>query len=106
MAAADKKKLDEVAVGANNYVHPSSHSGSMITQDTTHRFTTDTEKAGWNKILFSAAVTVSASGWSTSVPYTQTVSVSGLTAAMDVMLGLNITGSPSAVSVVGRRRWV
>lgn len=104
MAAADKKKLDEVAVGANNYVHPSSHSGSMITQDTTHRFTTDTEKAGWNKILFSAAVTVSASGWSTSVPYTQTVSVSGLTAAMDVMLGLNITGSPSAVSVVGWKK--
>lgn len=104
MAAADKKKLDGVAAGANNYVHPSSHPGSMITQDATHRFTTDTEKAGWNKILFSAAVAVPASGWSTSVPYTQTVSVSGLTAAMDVMLGLNITGSPSAASVAGWKK--
>lgn len=104
MAAADKKKLDGVAAGANNYVHPSSHPGSMITQDATHRFTTDTEKAGWNKILFSAAVTVPASGWSTSVPYTQTVSVSGLTAAMDVMLGLNITGSPPAASVAGWKK--
>ena len=104
MAATDKKKLDGVAAGANNYVHPSAHPAGMITQDSTHRFTTDTEKAGWNKILFSAAVTVPASGWSTSVPYTQTVSVSGLTAAMDVMLGLNITGSPSAASVAGRKK--
>lgn len=104
MAATDKKKLDGVAAGANNYVHPSAHPAGMITQDSTHRFTTDTEKAGWNKILFSAAVTVPASGWSTSVPYTQTVSVSGLTAAMDVMLGLNITGSPSAASVAGWKK--
>lgn len=102
--AAEKTKLAGIAAGANNYVHPSSHPGSMITQDATHRFTTDTEKAGWNKILFSAAVTVPASGWSTSVPYTQTVSVSGLTAAMDVMLGLNITGSPSAASVAGWKK--
>lgn len=104
MAAADKKKLDGVAAEANNYVHPSAHPASMITQDATHRFTTDTEKAGWNKILFSAAVTVPASDWSTSVPYTQTVSVSELTAAMDVMLGLNITGSPSAASVAGWKK--
>lgn len=39
-----KKKLDGIAAGANNYIHPSTHSASMITQDTTHRFVTDTEK--------------------------------------------------------------
>lgn len=50
MAADDKKKLDGVAAGANNYVHPSSHSASMITQDSTHRFTTDAEKSKWNEI--------------------------------------------------------
>jgi len=48
MAAADKKKLDGVASGANNYTHPSSHAATMITQDATHRFATDTEKAAWN----------------------------------------------------------
>ena len=48
MAAADKKKLDGVASGANNYTHPSSHEATMITQDATHRFATDTEKAAWN----------------------------------------------------------
>lgn len=99
MSAADKKKLDGVAAGANNYVHPSAHPASMITQDATHRFTSDTEKNGWNKFLFSAAITVPASGWSAEVPYTQTVSVSGLTSAMDVMLTLNITGSPAADQV-------
>ena len=99
MPAADKKKLDGVAVGANNYVHPSAHPASMITQDATHRFTSDTEKNGWNKFLFSAAITVPASGWSAGAPYTQTVSVSGLTSAMDVMLTLNITGSPAADQV-------
>lgn len=99
MSAADKKKLDGVAAGANNYVHPSAHPASMITQDATHRLTSDTEKNGWNKFLFSAAITVPASGWSAEVPYTQTVSVSGLTSAMDVMLTLNITGSPTTDQV-------
>lgn len=33
-----KKKLDGIAMGANNYVHPSSHPASMIAQDATHRF--------------------------------------------------------------------
>lgn len=99
MAAADKKKLDGVAAGANNYVHPSAHPASMITQDATHRFTSDTEKNGWNKFLFSAAITVPASSWSAGAPYTQTVPVSGLTSAMDVMLTLNITGSPAADQV-------
>lgn len=39
-----KKKLDGIATGANNYVHPSSHPASMIAQDATHRFVSDTEK--------------------------------------------------------------
>lgn len=30
------------------YTHPSSHAATMITQDETHRFVTDAEKATWN----------------------------------------------------------
>ena len=30
------------------YVHPSSHAATMITEDSTHRFVTDTEKSTWN----------------------------------------------------------
>ncbi len=32
----------------NVYTHPSNHPASMITQDTTHRFVTDSEKVSWN----------------------------------------------------------
>lgn len=48
MSAADKAKLDGVAAGANNYVHPTAHPATMITEDSTHRFATDAEKAKWN----------------------------------------------------------
>ena len=48
MSAADKKKLDGIAAGANNYTHPASHPASMIAQDGMHRFVTDAEKAEWN----------------------------------------------------------
>lgn len=48
MSAVDKAKLDGVAAGANNYTHPASHPATMITEDASHRFATDTEKAKWN----------------------------------------------------------
>ena len=48
MSADDKKKLDGVTAGANAYTHPDSHSATMITQDATHRFVSDTEKSTWN----------------------------------------------------------
>ncbi len=47
---AEKSKLEGIAAGANNYVHPASHSASIITQDETHRFVTDLEKALWNSL--------------------------------------------------------
>lgn len=48
MAAADKQKLDGIAASANNYSHPASHAATMITQDATHRFVSDTEKSAWD----------------------------------------------------------
>ncbi|OBZ08592.1 hypothetical protein [Bacillus sp. FJAT-26390] len=45
---AEKTKLSGVAAGANNYVHPANHPASIITQDASNRFVTDTEKAAWN----------------------------------------------------------
>lgn len=65
-SAADKTKLDGVSTGANKvvntanngeisidgvaaqvYTHPTTHPATMITEDTTHRFTTDAEKAAY-----------------------------------------------------------
>ena len=39
-----KAKLE----GITGYTHPDSHPATMITQDATHRFVSDTEKAAWN----------------------------------------------------------
>jgi|GEM_PF-2551194 len=62
MSSTDKSKLDGVAAGANNYVHPSSHPASIITQDANNRFVTDTEKAAWNAKAGTSVATTSANG--------------------------------------------
>lgn len=62
MSATDKSKLDGVAAGANNYVHPSSHPASMITEDATHRFATDAEKTAWNAKASTTAATTTVAG--------------------------------------------
>lgn len=38
----------EKLAGLSNYIHPSTHPASMITQDNNHRFVTDGEKSTWN----------------------------------------------------------
>lgn len=48
MSATDKAKLDGIEAGATNYQHPDSHPATMITEDGTHRFITDTERTNWN----------------------------------------------------------
>lgn len=62
MSAADKSKLDGVAAGANNYTHPATHPPSIISQDSSNRFVTDTEKAAWNAKASTAIATGSANG--------------------------------------------
>ncbi len=47
----EKNKLAGIENNANNYVHPSNHPATIITEDITHRFVTDTEKSIWNNKL-------------------------------------------------------
>ena len=47
----EKTKLEGIAPNANNYTHPATHAATMIDEDTTHRFVTDTEKTTWNAKL-------------------------------------------------------
>jgi hypothetical protein len=47
-STAEKTKLTGIETGANNYTHPANHSPSIITQDVSNRFATDTEKTTWN----------------------------------------------------------
>lgn len=62
MSKEDKAKLDGIGENANQYVHPSTHPATMITQDSTHRFVSDTEKSTWNAKASTAIVTSSANG--------------------------------------------
>ncbi len=48
MSATDKQKLNGVQENANRYVHPSTHSPSIIDQDSNNRFVSDAEKNEWN----------------------------------------------------------
>ena len=85
MSKEDKKKLDGIQAGANNYTHPSSHPASMITEDTSHRFVTDAEKTKWNK-----AATDSASASQTANTAKSTAD-SALSKATTVETALNNT---------------
>lgn len=51
MSKTDKAKLDGIASNANNYIHPSTHPATIITEDTTHRFITDVERTAWNALI-------------------------------------------------------
>ena len=53
------------------YVHPSTHPASMITQDATHRFVTDTEKNTWNNKADKTLASGSAAGLMSSAHYTK-----------------------------------
>lgn len=56
--ADEKTKLAGIEANANNYTHPDSHPAAMITEDSTHRFVTDTEKNTWSeKEVFIATLT-------------------------------------------------
>ena len=59
---AEKQKLAGIAAGANNYQHPSSHPATMIAEDATHRFVSDTEKSTWNDKASTAVASQSAAG--------------------------------------------
>lgn len=48
MSKNDKAKLDGIDANANNYAHPITHSASMIVEDSSHRFMTDTERNNLN----------------------------------------------------------
>lgn len=55
----------------NSYVHPDTHPASMIEQDATHRFVTDTEKNTWNgkantSGTYTGLVVGSAGKWTTA----------------------------------------
>lgn len=74
--SSEKSKLAGIEANANNYVHPVSHPASIITQDSSNRFVTDTEKSTWD-------AKQNALGF-TPVPDTRTVNGHALTSDVTV----------------------
>lgn len=60
--AAEKTKLAGIATGATNYTHPATHPPSIITQDASNRFVSDTEKTAWNAKASTAIATQTTPG--------------------------------------------
>ena len=103
--ADEKTKLAGIERNANKYVHPSSHSANMITQDSTHRFVTDAEKNVWSsKSDFSgeykdltnkptvSATTLLASSWD-STSKTYSFETDYPTATYDLEIALDSTAT-------------
>lgn len=73
----EKEKLAGIAERANNYAHPATHPASMIEQDSTHRFVSDTKQKEWDAI------------------YAQAV------AYADLLIANLINGAPQALDTLG-----
>lgn len=71
MSSADKIKIDGIEASANNYIHPASHSPSIITQDSNNRFVTDAEKTTWNAKASTGVATTSTNGLMSSTDKTK-----------------------------------
>ena len=69
--------------------------GANVTQDASNRFVTDAEKSTWNgKASPAMAVVVTLSTtWTGSGPYTQTVTVSGVTSTDNITVSLASTAN-------------
>lgn len=44
----EKLKLSGIETSANKYIHPNKHPATMIVEDASHKFVTETEKTNWN----------------------------------------------------------
>lgn len=95
MSATDKSKLNGVEAGANNYTHPSTHPASMITESTTKRFVSDTEKAVWNAKWDYNEATIKAVKVNSA---TNADTVNGKTVAENVPLNAKFTDTVTTVN--------
>ena len=80
-------KLNGITPGANAYVHPSSHPATMIVEDATHRFATDTEKSSWNSRTRKYSATIG-NGSLTTIPVTHSLNT------MDIDITVREAASP------------
>ncbi|WP_020620252.1 hypothetical protein [Paenibacillus daejeonensis] len=96
MSSGDKSKLDGIAAGANNYVHPANHPASIISQDANNRFVSDTEKAAWNAKAGTSVATTGANGLMSSGDKSK---LDGITAGAQPNTVTSVAGRTGAVAL-------
>ena len=80
------------------YTHPANHSPSIITQDSSNRFVSDTEKSNWNSVDQKAeavnyTTTIPHTSWTGSeAPFTKTVTVTGMLSTDTPVIDIVPTG--------------
>lgn len=99
----EKNKLAGIASGANNYTHPSTHPASMITQDSSHRFVSDTEKSTWNAKAGTAVATTSANGLMSSSDKSKLNGIASGANNTTVINSLTSTSTTAALSAAQGR---
>lgn len=92
---AEKTKLSSIANNANNYVHPTSHPASIITQDTNNRFVTDAEKVNWNAKASNSVATASENGLMSS---TDKSKLNGIEDGAQVNTITSVNGQTGAIT--------
>lgn len=100
----EKAKLAGISSGANNYRHPASHPASMIEQDATHRFITDTERSTWNGKASTAVATQSANGLMSAADKKKldVIPTQGLISSSTMTLGSTLKLSSNVSYLEGR----
>ena len=104
----EKTKLSGVEVGANKYIHPSTHSADMIVDGTTNKVFTATEKTKLSGI--SSGAEVNQNAFSNVKVGTTTVSADSKTDTLELVAGTGITLTPDAtndkITITGVNQYV
>ena len=82
-------KLNGIAVGANAYVHPSTHPATIITTDSTHRWLTDALIASWNARTRKYSATIG-NGSLTTIPLTHNLNTTDIAITIKEVASNNI----------------
>ena len=107
--STERTKLSGIAINANNYTHPSTHPPSIIAQDASNRFVTDTEKSTWNgkaraPVVISASLT--AAGWSSQQQAISDAAIYSATSPGDLKISQSATDAEWTAWMAARPRIV
>ncbi|MFX3672866.1 MAG: phage tail protein [Paenisporosarcina sp.] len=104
----ERTKLAGVEAEANKYIHPATHSPTIISQDENNRFVTDAEKTNWNTITTHTADYLKHTGYSVATgsanAYIATLNpaLSAYAEGVSLRLKINVTNTgPSTIAING-----